>query len=1158
MFAIPCDWPRRVAMTAGTVISALGVAVLVAWHFHFTPLMQVLTLAPMYPMTALGFLMGGIALCLVSSGHNQAARVLALAMLIPAVLVALEYLLKADFGIDQLLGRDDISPPTSYPGRQSPVTTLCFLAASLSLLAMSSRTFARRFSGVVGILASAIIAVGAVSVLAYLAHTQAFGWGYFSRIAIHTGIGHALVGAGLLALAWKERPAKEGLPRWVPLGLGLGVAVAVVGIWQALLTHRESMFPLLSGIVLGGGFLLAVLLALAVHQTQEARSRSRELQERKAMLELLFEAAPDGLLVTDHNGRITQANQRIESVFGYTRDELIGEPIERLLPEKLRELHRVHRKAYYSSPTIRAMGKELDLHGRRKDGSEFPLEIHLSPIQMEGDIQVLEVMRDITERKQVQEALRRSEERFRGVFETSPLGLALIRPDYRLAKVNPSLCRMSGYSEEELTGMNPFDVTHPDDRQKSLALADRLFKGEIPSYQLEKRYVKKNGEIIWTDMTATILRDQDGLPLLGLGMVADITERKRSEEALSQSEERFRGVFEQGPIGLTLIGMDYRFVKVNTAFCQMLGYSEAELTTMTPLDIVYRDDLDSTVDRVERLFESEIPIHNIEKRYVKKSGEIIWGCLNAAVIHDYEGRPLYGMGMIEDITERRRAEEELRTLSQRLSQAIRFASMGVWEWDPQANCFVWDDTTFELAGIPKVVPLPYEQWARSVHPDDLPGAAAALLRVVREKTQESIEFRIIRPDGDFRYAYAAGGPVLDQQGEVVRVVGIAVDITERKRVEEELRTLSERLSLATRIASIAVWDWDLHTDLGVWDDASFEMFGMPKVNPVRRADFVRRIHPDDLPKLEASTQRVIRNKTQDSVELRILRPDGSPRYLSVAEGAVLDEHGNVTRIVGIALDITDRKQMEARLEANREQMVASARLSALGMMAGGIAHEINNPLAIIHAMASDLVEMVEEEGSAPPETVMRKSAIIRETAGRIARIVKSLRRISREGSSDKLHPTRLVKILEETLEICRERFRANGVTLRLPDTVPDLSVACREVQIAQALLNLLQNAFDAVVDQQGERWVRLEVEARDDSVVISVTDNGPGIPLELRSRIMEPFFTTKEVGKGTGLGLSLSKTIAEEHGGKLEYGEENGHTRFSLVLPLAKEEAEAA
>jgi PAS domain S-box-containing protein len=1030
MFSTQSDWPRWVAIFAGSAVSALGAAVLVAWHFHFTPVIQVLpTLAPMHPMTALEFLLGGAALFLVSIGHKHVAGVFALAMLIPAVLVALEYVLQADFGIDQLLGADDISPRSSHPGRLAPVTTLGLLAGSLSLLVMSSRTLARRASGIVGIVASAVIAAGMVSVLAYLGRARAYGWGHFSEVAIHNGAGHALLGAGLLALAWQERPAKEGLPRWMPLSVGLGVAVAVLGVWQALLTHRESTFPLLSGIVLAGGFLMAVFLALAIHQTQKAWGRSRELQEGKAMLERLFEAVPDALLVVDGQGRIIGGNHRVESLFGYARDELLGQLIESLVPVKLQDLHKVDREGYCAHPSMRPMGQELDLCARRKDDSKFPVEVSLSPMRLEGEIRVLAVVRDVTERKQAQEALRQSEERFRGVFETSPLGIALIQQDYRIAKVNPSLCRMSEYSEAELTGLNAFELTHPDDRHITADLAERLFQGKIPSYQLEKRYLKKSGEIIWTNLTATVLRDREGRPLLALGMIADITERKRAEDALRLSQER-------------------------------------------------------------------------------------------------------------------------------LSQATRFASLGVWDWDLRTNLAVWDDTMFEIFGIPKAASVSREDWGPRIHREDLLKVEAFVEKAVRGKTQDRLEFRIIRPDGSLRHISSAGGVVLDEQRNAIRLVGIAVDITERKRAEDELRTLSERLSLATRIASLGVWDWDLHTNLGVWDDASFEMFGMPKANPVRREDFVRRIHPDDLARLQASTQRVIRRKTQASVEFRIIRPDGSLRYLSVAEGAVLDEQGNVSRVIGIAVDITDRKQMEAKLEASREQMIASARLSALGMMAGGIAHEINNPLAIIHAMASDLVEMV-EEGSAPPGAVARKGAIIRETADRIARIVKSLRRISREGSSDSLHPTPLAKILEETLEICRERFTANGVKLLLPDTVPEFSVVCREVQISQALLNLLQNAFDAVVEQPGERWVRLDAGRCDDSVAISVIDNGPGIPPELRSRIMEPFFTTKEIGKGTGLGLSLSKTIAEEHGGKLEYGQDNGHTRFSLVLPMAKE-AEAA
>ena len=394
----------------------------------------------------------------------------------------------------------------------------------------------------------------------------------------------------------------------------------------------------------------------------------------------------------------------------------------------------------------------------------------------------------------------------------------------------------------------------------------------------------------------------------------------------------------------------------------------------------------------------------------------------------------------------------------------------------------------------------------------------------------------------------------DEQGTPRAFLEINRDVSLRKRAEDELRVQTQRLSLATRSASMGVWDWDLRTERGIWDNTMFQIYGVPKQASIRREDWVGPIHPDDRARADAFMETIIRGKTQDTMECRLIRPDGSFRHVSVSGAPAFDDRGGVTRVVGIMVDITQRKLLEAQSEAHKQQLVASARLSALGRMAGGVAHEINNPLAIIHAMASDLTEMA-EEGSVTSRVVARKGAVIRQTAERVAKIVKSMRQISREGVGDPLRPTSLAKIVAETLDICRTNFEANGVELFLPHTILDVNVPCREVQIAQALLNLLQNAFDAVLDQEGERWVRLEVENGDDSVALSVTDSGPGIPPELRSRIGEPFFTTKPVGKGTGLGLSLSKTIAEDHGGSLEYSEDDGHTRFSLVLPVAGKEA---
>jgi PAS domain S-box-containing protein len=604
-------------------------------------------------------------------------------------------------------------------------------------------------------------------------------------------------------------------------------------------------------------------------------------------------------------------------------------------------------------------------------------------------------------------------------IDRMPIGCMVFSKDSRIQSWNPAAERIFGFSEEEVVGRHLNDCIVPPDLQPQLdAVFARLVEGDETAHSTNEN-LTKDGRRITCEWTNTPLRGADGKVYGILSMAQDITERKQEQEALRVSEERFRGLFEQAPIGAALLGSDHRMSKANPAFCRMLGYSEAEMTKMTPLDITLPDDRESCGEVLGRLDSGEIPVCKLDKRYVKKNGEIIWISLTASVIRDREGRPLHGLGLVEDITE-------------------------------------------------------------------------------------------------------------------------------RKRVEEELRSLSERLSLATRTASIGIWDLDLRTNRVVWDDTTFAIFDIPRVVPLPQGEFARRVHPEDLPAVQAARQRAVQEKTQESVEFRIIRPDGSMRHVSTIERAVLDELGNAVRLVGTAVDITVRKEMEAQIEA-------SARLSALGMMAGGVAHEINNPLAIIHASAGDLLRRAREEGAVPVEIVVRTGERILQTANRITKIIKSMRHLAREGSRDRPSPTSVAKIVEETLEICKERFKNHSVNLLLPNIDPALCVSCREVQIEQVLLNLLQNAFDAVVEQAGERWVRLDVAVQDGSVAFSVIDSGPGIPPELRTRIMEPFFTTKEVGKGAGLGLSLSRTIVEEHGGTLELTEVAGHNCFSFRLALAQQ-----
>lgn len=256
-------------------------------------------------------------------------------------------------------------------------------------------------------------------------------------------------------------------------------------------------------------------------------------------------------------------------------------------------------------------------------------------------------------------------------------------------------------------------------------------------------------------------------------------------------------------------------------------------------------------------------------------------------------------------------------------------------------------------------------------------------------------------------------------------------------------------------------------------------------------------------------------------------------------------------LVGIIRDITDRKLMEKQLEEERARQIAASRLASLGEMAGGVAHEINNPLAIISGYAERLGDEIQRQ----PFEQKRALEIVRRidmTAMRIASIVKGLRAISRDGAYDPKETVPLETIVSDTLGLCSERFRSQGVSIETK-IEPSLVVNCRPVQISQVLLNLLTNAFFAV-SKEPQSSIQVDASrAHMDSVEIAVTDSGVGVDPEIRDRIFEPFFTTKPAGVGTGLGLSIAASIIRDHGGELSLDPDTSRTRFVIRLPLSAE-----
>ena len=385
-------------------------------------------------------------------------------------------------------------------------------------------------------------------------------------------------------------------------------------------------------------------------------------------------------------------------------------------------------------------------------------------------------------------------------------------------------------------------------------------------------------------------------------------------------------------------------------------------------------------------------------------------------------------------------------------------------------------------------------------------------------------------------------PVFDNQGKAKFLVGISNDITQMKKAEAEISTLTTMIHTSREIYLYCTLDGKiLFMNQGSMINFGWSPQGdhLSDLIPAQsHGRFFGTIVPE---MIEGGKQ------WQGEIDL-VNRNSGASFPAWVNLFTVKPAISEIEVLCFTALDLTVRRE--------QEQLLANAsKLSALGEMAGGIAHEINNPLSIIMGKAKVLSDMA-ATNILTPEKLIADVAKIEATAKRISAIVNGLRTLSRTADRDPIEPISISNLIHETLELCQHRFR-NHDTLLSVTPFSDTILNCRPAQIVQILVNLLNNSFDSVQERQ-EKWVRIDVTSDATVMEIAVTDSGDGIAPEILEKLMQPFFSTKPKGKGTGLGLSISRRIAEQHGGTLEYDPASPKTRFVIHLPISKIEAAAA
>ncbi len=372
----------------------------------------------------------------------------------------------------------------------------------------------------------------------------------------------------------------------------------------------------------------------------------------------LLEVLPDGHLVVAKDGQIVCASTRVEGLFGYAQGDLAGEPVERLLPEPFRESHREHRTGYFSHPRARAMGTGLDLRGRRKDGSDFPVDISLSPIATAEGLRVLAAVRDMTAQRQTQQAVALAEARFRDLYENAPTMLASLDPiGATIVDCNQAFANALGYAKDELIGRPVFDLYSPGFLDAAAEVL-RSFQrsGEVNDAELQVR--RKDGTALEVELNATAVRGRDGEILHSRSTWTDITERKRTEETLRASEEKYRSFFEEDLAGNYVSTPEGRLLDCNSSFAGIAGFDSVAAAMQSTLWSLYpsREGRESFLEMLRK--HGRLQNHEHELR--RRDGSLRRVIENAVGRFDEQGELVEIHGFLIDDTERRKAEEQLR------------------------------------------------------------------------------------------------------------------------------------------------------------------------------------------------------------------------------------------------------------------------------------------------------------------------------------------------------------------------------------------------------------------------------------------------------------------------------------------------------------------
>lgn len=718
-----------------------------------------------------------------------------------------------------------------------------------------------------------------------------------------------------------------------------------------------------------------------------------------------------------------------------------------------------------------------------------------------------------------------------------------------------------------------YNTIHPDDRDRVIGGIHEVIDHGGKHWNDKYRFRRKNGNYAWVFDRGYAIHDAVGKPIRLVGSMQDISKEVEARDALRESEEKFRAAFDRAAIGISISSPGGELLAVNAAFPRMFGYTEEELKTKTFSDLSHPEELEGDHKILQDLLAGRAQEVAREKRYLHKSGKILWGRVFGTVIYNANHEPKFIVAVLEDITEHRATLEALKRNEERLRLVIDSAEIGTWDYDAKADKVYWDDRCKAMFGMAPDDEINYGLFLKLVHPDDRQAADDANRDAMGGKNngEYDITYRTIGlRDNKVRFIRAMGRSYFDASGKVYRHAGTVLDITAEKENEQRLKIEEERFKiLATNIPQI-VWTTD---ENGIVDYMTENWEAYTGHKPTyEEFSFHELMHPDDREEVIHIWKECFKKGIPYKGEYRLknLRTH-EYRWYGCTTAPLIDDNGKILKWIGSATDIHDQKMTEKELEnkvtlRTKELTELNHRLeksnSELEQYAFVTSHDLKEPIRKIQTYSSLIWARYSSD---LPEPVVQHLTKIESAAQRMSGLIDDLLKYSRV--SNPLHLFEPVDLTAMVKNICND-FEHTLKDKNIDVEVSELPVLNSvPIQMQQLFFNLFSNAIKfskpgqpntIVISHQtvSGDGLRQHAPIKEGSLYhkIIFKDHGIGFPQRFSEQIFTMFqrLNNREHFEGHGIGLALCrKIVSNHHGIMLASGQEGKGAEFTILLPAS-------